>query len=596
MLFHRNPWKDPCPGDPNFDKFLIDPTGFLLAKFTGIGREVATYLAEHVLCVDVNDRVGAREFALWVRNLTEMIAGRKAVKDLKLARLDKTADKSMFVKSPVESKDKVRKGSMSALTSSAPLTQTPTFPALSSLSPPVDAPEEPEPPVPDLGKDPESEDLRSASTLDEHPTPADSSQVPSPDTSDGRDADFEVSPGADVDDARSLSTHKRRKRGVRKGKAAQAALAAQTAGETNDREVLLAEFAAAAQSLARDLSKQPRMAEVSSPIEFPPLGTTPSQVAAAKKSKWKDLVKLSSGNPQLEALARRVAERDAQSGGIWSAPAKLQHDNRLGGASMVRPNLKQTHTQTGTMSSEFSSAISSFGPLSSATSSSGGVDDDNWRLRGIIQEDQEDEIEQQAFLYTEKDPILVEDHRLREGRRHRSTEEDLARAKQAALAAAAITGNMGTMGSFGQRHPPPAAPAYSVRSSIPIISRPTIPSRQTQPHRLHSIVDEDPSETDLSAASAVKRPTNMSSSKSAPVIYETVSAYDPTLDNVMEISSQTTRPSMPTDHGSESTLSSIAPSISTVQSGAAGPNKPKLKGQIQSLAKMLSGLKTKGKE
>lgn len=89
MLFHRNPWKDPTEGDINFDNFLHDPTGFLLSKFTGIGKDVATYLAEHVLCVDVENRVTAGQFGKWIKSLPEMIGGKRALLHIKTERREK---------------------------------------------------------------------------------------------------------------------------------------------------------------------------------------------------------------------------------------------------------------------------------------------------------------------------------------------------------------------------------------------------------------------------------------------------------------------------------------------------------------------------
>ncbi|EIW67802.1 hypothetical protein TREMEDRAFT_39946, partial [Tremella mesenterica DSM 1558] len=348
MLFHRNPWKDPTPGDLNFDNFFRDPTGFLLSKFTGIGREVAFYLANHVLCIDVDARVSAREFGQWVKNLPEMIGGKKAVQQLQMSRLqtrphskpiEALKDSGMFVKSPiVPIVEQERKMSTSALTSSAPIASTPLAPH--SLIPPSTAPPiltshlsprevseyEELVPTPDLDND----ELPSATTVDLNPTPADELSFPSPTLN--SPLDDSSRPDSDT---RSLSTTKRRKRGVRKGKAAQAALAAAVADSEDgrlsqqQRDALLAELATASQTLARDISKISKLdLEDDTEVNFPPLGTTPAQAAAAKKSKWKDMMKISSGNPELAALARRVAEREMSSGGNWSAPAKLQGEQK----------------------------------------------------------------------------------------------------------------------------------------------------------------------------------------------------------------------------------------------------------------------------
>ena len=582
MLFHRNPWKDPTPGDPNFEKFLRDPTGFLLAKFTGIGREVASYLVEHVLCTEVEDRVSAKEFGQWIRGLVEMIAGRKAVNQLKLAKLEAKNDKangSLFVKSPIDTRpQEARKKSTSALTSSAP--QAGGLPTLASLPPPSRlanhlALEEAALTMPDLDKDIEGEELTSASTMDGQITPADSRDVVSPEVPDFDNN--EVSPGAGDQDAASLA-HKRRKRGVRKGKAAQAAAlaAAQDPENQEGRDVLLTEFAAAAQSLARDLSKNQRRAEVDSPIEFPPLGTTPGEMALVKKSKWKDLMKFSSGNPELEALARRVAERDGGSGGNWSAPAKMQQDNNRG-FGPTRPNIKQSYTQTATMSSGFSSGVSSFGPVSSATSSS-GADEEDWR---------------KSRLPTIEDPAVikeeVEDEEPRDRpRRRRGREEDLTRARQAALAAAAITSGMDSMGHFGAgpgMHRKPPVGGYTNRVSVPVGS-------QRPAHQVNGY--DHPEAADKVAAAAPRLP--MPTSISAPVISKH------TADVEYPEATTDSRPALSSIEGSESTITSTAPTTASAApappspSQQRGPDKPKLKGQIQSLAKMLSGLKTKGKD
>jgi hypothetical protein len=606
MLFHRNPWKDPTEGDVNFDNFLRDPTGFFLAKFTGIGREVASYLANRVLCIDVDDRVTAREFGRWIKGLPEMIAGKKAVHALKVARIEtqKAAyDKAMFVKSPLDKPDKERKASTSALTSTAPPSATsattnfapapPMAPALSSLPPASLFAETPESlPTPDLDHD--GDDLRSATTVDEQPTPVDTSASSSPET-----VDAETTPQGtvDLDDARSLSTHKRRKRGVRKGKAAQAALAAAQAGDKpsqEERDALLHELASASQSLARDLSKfsRPPELDITKMEEFPPLGTTPAQIAAQKKSKWKDMMKLSSGNPELAALRQRVAEREASSDGNWSAPAKLQGD-------VKKSTTAYGYRSTATYSSGISSTLSSFGPVSSATSSSGAVDEDDWRKP--------------------RERQVIEENR---GKGMR--DESLSRARKAAIAAAAITGNMEPMGSFGAKAaypakygplhgrnlvvssldhaggvanggPPNGGPPVHFRPLGQGSARPT----KSKPlgHGSTVIPDETPASKNSPAKFTLDRP--QAKVTVSTIAIPTNSSNSSTMADRIAGSSSTPRPGS-SSIGSSSTIT-ITPTppitVGVVQSGAHdSPNRPKIKGQIQSLAKMLSGLKTKGKD
>ena len=557
MLFHRNPWKDPTPGDPNFDNFLHDPTGFLLSKFTGIGREVASYLADHVLCTEVEARVGARQFGLWIKTLPDMIGGRKAMNQLKMARLDhKTpTEKGMFVKSPIEpTHERGRKPTTSALTSSAPVPA-----AFSQLPPPSQFSSHASTlPTPDLDRD----DVMSATTIDDQHTPVDMADLPSPDS-----VDAESSTPGDPD-SRSLSTHKRRKRGMRKGKAAQAALAAASAGENErpsqeERDSLLAELAAASQSLARDLSKNRNHPDfdVTRVEDFPPLGTSPAQVAAAKKSKWKDLMKMSSGNPELAALARRVAERDASTGGNWSAPAMLQHDaNRM---VLSKPVFKHTVT----MSSGISSALSSFGPVSSATSSSGGVEEEDWRMR-----DKEDRMRGRERVHEQTS---------------KRKDDSSSRARQAAVAAAAITGNMEPMGSFGKGPVPPRSAAsadpplktsYTARHSAPIGAQ--IGQQRSVPR----------SNLALQPVVIVEDQYQQPSK----VVEQSIPTYD-IPKPVETFSSSSSRPSL-TSTTSSNTIIIPAPLANPSTPPGQSPNKPKLKGQIQSLAKMLSGLKTKGKD
>ncbi|WVR03332.1 hypothetical protein IAU60_000323 [Kwoniella sp. DSM 27419] len=606
MLFHRNPWKDPTPGDPNFDNFLMDPTGFLLSKFTGIGREVASYLADHVLCIDVDARVSAKEFGMWIKSLPDMIGGRKALHALKLSKLENSqktpTDKGLFVKSPIgDARETYRKASASALTSSAPG----SAPSLSSLPPPsqLSLPNPPAhaPPThsqlsqqflplttPDL--DPDGDDLTSATTFDEQPTPVDASGYPSPTTVDGDASPESVVDGKDSGDAdsRSLSTHKRRKRGVRKGKAAKAAAAAAAAGEQPsqaERDALLAELTAASQSLARDLSKasanKPVEFDVTRVEDFPPLGTTPAQAAAAKKSKWKDMMKLSQGNPELAALARRVAERDSNGSFNLSAPAKLQQS----GPRNAFTNSKHALRQTTTVSSGFSSPLSSFGPISSATSSSCGPEEDDWRKPnrpGVIIEEVETRGRDQTVHATSA----------RQG-------EDHSRARQAALAAAAITSGMGPMGSFG-RPPTAYAPPHSVQ-------RPANTTRVTAPPVVGQYSVRSP--VPLESAPAFQQSTAKASYRSglshaAPLgdilsSGESVKTIGPGRIPGDTPSSHTRR--VLSSKASSSTITSTLPPPAASASGMApgastSPNKPKLKGQIHTLAKMLSGLKTKGKE
>jgi serine/threonine protein kinase len=545
MLFHRNPWKDPTEGDVNFDNFLGDPTGFLLSKFTGIGREVATYLSCHVLCTEVEDRVTARDLGRWVKSLPEMIGGRKAVRDLKMARLEtrneRPADKSLFAKSPVHTHtDVFQKASASALTSSAPM--------LSQMPPPSNLSNQPSafvaPQVVEVEADGDvdADEMKSATTVDEQPTPVDTDPLSSPGGSSAIDKD--IDDGLDPDaDTLSLSTHKRRKRGVRKGKAAQAALAAAAAGAApsqEEKDAMLKELAQASQSLARHLSKTSRPTsafDATDTLSFPPLGTTPSQAAAAKSSKWKDMMRLTSDNPELAALARRVAERKEENFGTWSAPAKMQHSS---GSSRTKSST--THSSSAVTSSSTADPAST-----AASSTSGRYNEDDWRAKA------------------------AEAKKLREKKEQAKKGEDKERAQKAQLAAKALLPE--PMGAFGANRPVGGNPGHP-RSGPTHPTRPPAATANTHSftsHRLQTIDDEDKAGNDqYSPALAQKIPIKpeRNGQSEAKVSVETASA--------------------------KRTNSSLDSTLSTVSSEP--PHRPKLKGQIQSLAKMLSGLKTKGKD
>ncbi|WWC67096.1 uncharacterized protein I206_101003 [Kwoniella pini CBS 10737] len=619
MLFHRNPWKDPTPGDPNFDNFLMDPIGFLLTKFTGIGGEVASYLADHVLCIDVDARISARAFGQWIKNLPEMIAGRKAVQSLRISRLEtqKTpTDKGLFVKSPVvTTQEATRKYSASALTSSAP--------TLSNLPPPSqlsqiedhhykiveEENEDTSPTTPPLDHD--QDELVSATTVDEQLTPVDTSEYASPEN-EAIDNDSEiyvnesVADGSERADAnsRSLSTNKRRKRGVRKGKAAKAAALAAAGAEQpsqEERDALLAELTAASQSLAREVSKFSKDGDSSTPDlsrmeDFPPLGATPAQIAEAKKSKWKDMMKFSGNqNTELAALARRVAERDGSLN--LSAPAKLQHNKYNSPmTSATKHALRQTTTVSTTSAFSTTSALSSFGGVSSATSS---ADDEDWRKPRTVKP--------QAILEDQSETRGRDKTVTHAGRRG----EDQSRARKAALAAAAITGGFSEMGNFGKPS------ALSLSQPIAAPARPQDPRPQ-------AAYQGNPIKHSISANAV---PTNYTIRNSAPIGQSPITnqgkaPYKSGLSHTHAISMDGSSPNTILDNSSfttdnstrnayarpvlsskESSSTITSPSLITAASNnvtsptsGAGPNKPKLKGQIHTLAKMLSGLKTKGKD
>lgn len=342
MLFHRNPWTDPIPGNKNFDGFLDDPVDFLLTRFTGIGREVATYLAERVFTMNVDVRVGARDFGVWSRDLPIMIGGRKAVSALRLNHLQNGPggkDSINFAKSPIHPKgmSSALANGASNLTSSAPNQSNGQHRQYASNESEIEERHAALPPEITVEQ---AYDAEAPNT--DSPTPA---AVDDAEDAEHDDAEHD---GEGQDDAtRAASGIKRKKRGVRKGKAAKAAAKALLEGIDTGKPLLpppapkeapkdevLADLAEASEHLAREISSVNKEFVVDL-SDFPKIGELPP--AEIKKSRWKQLISATSGNPELQALARKVQEKEAQSN--KSAPARLQQHRST---VSVTPSLSHT--------------------------------------------------------------------------------------------------------------------------------------------------------------------------------------------------------------------------------------------------------------
>jgi serine/threonine protein kinase len=580
MIFHRACWSDAADENPKFAQYLRDRKRYLINQFPGIGNQVATFLADHVLCLDVGDRVSARDFGRWVRNLPEMIAGKAAVKDMKhtvKAIRAKEEDRGLFAKSPI-----VRHGSRKAKTSTSALTTTaPTamgsYQGLSSLPPPSHmAKVEPE-----LGPE----------TATMEPTPVQPTLAEPIDTSPDHDASpTEAEADAEAQDAEanddagddaSRSIQKKKKRGARrKGKATQAALAAEKTEP--EREALLAELADASQSLARDLSKThiPRV-DTQSPEQFPPLGTSDAQIAESKAAQanrskwWREKLSFSSTshNPQLLAFAQRVADReqgghDVKGGfGNWSAPAKMQDDHRVQLAG--RPTIKHTTTMSTSGVTSQLSSFGGFGAVSSATSS------------GIEEEPEESKLD----LAAEE-----ENARAQEEEARKAKEAEDARAAKAVQAATLLSSNLGSMGSFGQRpqHVPRHGPLHGknmAKSSTPA------PVPITQPKV----------ETKSKPAAVVVSPASGQTVKSynLPTTPSTASTLKSPATATDTRSTTSTVPSLVQGSSSGSSAAPTAPSSSSVRTAPAPVpiERPgKFKERVQVLGNILRGVNLSNKK
>jgi len=572
MIFHRACWSDATDDNPKFAQYLRDRKRYLTNQFPGIGNQVATFLADHVLCLDVGDRVSARDFGRWVRNLPEMIAGKTAVKEMKhtVKAIRAEEDRGLFAKSPiVRQGSRKAKPSTSALTTTAPSAMSP-YQGLSSLPPPshmLNAQSTPEQtaiaePEQTATVEPTSVQPKLAEPIIE--TPPLSANTSPAEAQNGEDQEGEGND--DAQDDATPSTQKKKKRGARrKGKATQAALAAEKTEP--EREALLAELADASQSLARDLSKThtPRV-DTRSPEQFPPLGTSDAQIAESKaaqanRSKWwreKLSFPSTSHNPQLAAFARRVAEREAGGqdvkGGFgnWSAPAKMQDDHRVQLAG--RPVIKHTTTMSTSGVTSQLSSFGGFGAVSSATSS------------GIEEEPEEIKVEEEE---------VKEDG---EGRKAREAEE--ARAQKAIQAATLLSSNLGSMGSFGQRpqHVPRHGPLHGKNMAKPTPITQTKVEPKSKPA---AVVISPPASHQTVQSPSLLTPSTASTVKSPPT--------------ATERSAASTVPSLV--RGSSSG-SSAAPTVSNSSTAAPVPiERPgKFKERVQVLGNILRGVNLSNKK
>ncbi|KAF8629245.1 hypothetical protein AX17_005824 [Amanita inopinata Kibby_2008] len=222
MLYHYNPWTDTAQGAcSSFDLYLRDPVNFFMARFTGMTRVVAEFLAHRVFCIlessdNDSQRITAKEFGLWVKNLPALLGGHGMQRTVSSSS---TQGHPLQVSTPLSHRPSSRhpSGSASAI-------RTPAIPPRSLSR------------APSLGPAYEKEEACELSTvLDQEP-----------DMDDDRTVEIL---GADVEDAASRSTshQKRRKRGTRKGKGSTTLLT--SVDDT------LTTLAAASQTLARELSK-----------------------------------------------------------------------------------------------------------------------------------------------------------------------------------------------------------------------------------------------------------------------------------------------------------------------------------------------------
>jgi hypothetical protein len=211
-----------------------------------------------------------------------------------------------------------------------------------------------------------------------------------------------------------------------------------------------------------------------------------------------------------------------------------------------RPGIKHTATMS---SSGVSSSVSTFDPVSTSATSISGADDEDWRGRAA------------------------------EVRREREEKE---RARKAQAAAKALTAGIDPMGAFGANRPlghPGHLRTGQSRPSSHTLTQAHVHGQPSHRLHLHTIEDDEPKHDHMLAKDRYGKhyDDEVSHDGAASVSVETaISSRNSYSQSTMTDSTATIRP--------------------PDQSPPQAMNRPKLKGQIQSLAKMLSGLKTKSKD
>jgi hypothetical protein len=254
----------------SFQLYLSNPTQFFKRRFAGMSLPVANFLVENVFCIlddptDDSQRIGARDFGVWIRDLPTLIGTSQPLTHAHThSRVPSTASISghPIASAPASRRPSSRPASAAGGSPRRPpvvlrvISQNPVDPVLDH-----DGPDGTLSPALDLVLNEEDEDEERQQQHDEQQA---------------------------EDGLRSLSTTKRRKRG-RKGKG----ITPSTTDHTQTSERL----ALASQTLVRELSRQPRSTTISTPsfldVPLPPAqppAPAPAPVSPTvtkKPSRWK---------------------------------------------------------------------------------------------------------------------------------------------------------------------------------------------------------------------------------------------------------------------------------------------------------------------
>jgi hypothetical protein len=74
LFWHRSPWSRPDNSCPAYKSFTQHPTDFLVERFDGMSRSVATFLSDRVFCSEMKGRVKIAEWKVWCKNLVKLLS------------------------------------------------------------------------------------------------------------------------------------------------------------------------------------------------------------------------------------------------------------------------------------------------------------------------------------------------------------------------------------------------------------------------------------------------------------------------------------------------------------------------------------------
>lgn len=74
LFWHRSPWSRPDNSCPAYKSFTQHPTDFLVERFDGMSRTVATFLSDRVFCSENKGRVKIAEWKAWCKNLVKLLS------------------------------------------------------------------------------------------------------------------------------------------------------------------------------------------------------------------------------------------------------------------------------------------------------------------------------------------------------------------------------------------------------------------------------------------------------------------------------------------------------------------------------------------